>query len=707
MSIADGPSGHRSDAVGRLGRLVRKELSEILRDRRTILTLVLMPLLLYPLLSIAFQQFLMASRLAGGEASLYHLGFASTQEKDLLVGELFHGQHVLQQEKEPSPGKDKRLLLQLDEPLIEPEVERAVLVGRIDLGVRIADAGKAAPGQPRSCRLIYLQGSARSREAADYVERLLAAAQRGYLEERLAADGAQPGIVLLRPSLNPLQDPTQQELFPLRPLVPLILILMTITGAVYPAIDVTAGERERGTLEILVAAPVPRLGLLFAKYVTVLTVAVLTALVNLGTMFVTVALSGLGPQVFPEGGLTPALVLQLLGLLLLFAAFFSAVLLTLTSFARSFKEAQAYLIPLMLASLGPGLVGLFPGLRLEGTWTVVPLVNIVLLARDLLNGQAGLTAALLVVCSTLLYAVTAIAAAARIFGSEGVLYNEQSTWSDLWRRPAEPQRHATVPGALLCLALMFPAHYVLQGILARTLVSDPSQPVPAVALVLLMALVSVLLFGVFPLVAALLRRVQLAPGFLLRPAPWPAYLAGLLLGLSLWPFVLHLLALLHDPNLDPERYERVVGRMRELRQELPLWLLAGALIVQGIFEELFFRGYLFSALRAASGPATTIAASAMLFGLFHLVVTDAFALDRLLPSTLLGLVLGWVCWQSGSVLPGMLLHACHNSVLVVFDAYRQDGLPGPAFLIIAAVGAGAGIGLLGWGRQGQPAHASR
>ena len=60
-------------------------------------------------------------------------------------------------------------------------------------------------------------------------------------------------------------------------LVPLILILMTITGAVYPAIDLTAGERERGTLEVLVAAPIPRMSLLLAKYVAVLTVALLTA----------------------------------------------------------------------------------------------------------------------------------------------------------------------------------------------------------------------------------------------------------------------------------------------------------------------------------------------------------------------------------------------------------------------------------------------
>src|SRR5262249_36557919 len=153
-------------------------------------------------------------------------------------------------------------------------------------------------------------------------------------------------------------------------IVPLILLLMTITGAVYPAIDLTAGERERGTLEVLMAAPVPRVGLLLAKYVAVLAVALLTALANLGMMTVTILASGLGPLLFGDRGLTPVFVLSMLGLLLLFALFFAGVLLAVTSFARSFKEAQAYLIPLMLVSLAPGVMALLPGLRLSGLLAV-------------------------------------------------------------------------------------------------------------------------------------------------------------------------------------------------------------------------------------------------------------------------------------------------------------------------------------------------
>jgi ABC-2 type transport system permease protein/sodium transport system permease protein len=209
---------------------------------------------------------------------------------------------------------------------------------------------------------------------------------------------------------------------------------MTITGAVYPAIDLTAGERERGTLEILMAAPVPRVSILLAKYVTVLTVALLTALINLGMMTATFLVLGIGPGLLSTGPRVFLVLVEVLGLLILLAAFFSAVLLTLTSLARSFKEAQAYLIPLMLVAITPGMLSLLPDLRLEGVYLWVPLLNIVLLARDLLDGVASPAAAGLVVLITLGYAVIALVLAARIFGQSAVPSGDEGWLIRLFHR---------------------------------------------------------------------------------------------------------------------------------------------------------------------------------------------------------------------------------------------------------------------------------
>ena len=203
-----------------------------------------------------------------------------------------------------------------------------------------------------------------------------------------------------------------------------------------------------------------------AKYVAVLTVALLTALVNLAGMTITAHSTGLAASLF-GGGMSFEVVLKVLLLLGLFAAFFSAILLALTSCARSFKEAQAYIIPLMLVCLVPGVLCLMPGLEFKGWMAVTPLVNIVMLARDLLEGSAVSSLAVAAVCSTILYIVAAIALAARIFGTDAILYGSQATWSDLVRRPPEPQPATGLPAAMFGLALMFSCYFVLGTGLVR------------------------------------------------------------------------------------------------------------------------------------------------------------------------------------------------------------------------------------------------
>jgi sodium transport system permease protein len=433
--------------LGLLRRLMRKELNEILRDRRTIMTLVLMPLLLYPLLAVAFRTFLLSSMTTAGPP-VYMIGVLPGGEGRSLWFCLHEGQRVLRErealeERETNPAVGQTLPPpQQPTPQLNlqefADLESAVREGRLHVGIRARPPGAFNPRRDVNlaidCDLLYREDSVIGVEAVRYLERVCAAENTRILRRRLAAARIEQREMPLRPLPRALKNPhpTRSTLLP--GLVPLILILMTITGAVYPAIDVTAGERERGTLEILAAAPVPRLDVLFAKYVAVLTVAMLTALVNLGSMAFTLYLSGVAATLLGPEALSPIVWLQVLALLLLFAAFFSAVLLTLTSFARSFKEAQAYLVPLMLVALLPGILSLIPGLQLTGVLAVAPLLNVALLTRDLLEGNAHPGSAVVVVASTLLYAALALALAARIFGAEAVLYNQSGSWRDLLRR---------------------------------------------------------------------------------------------------------------------------------------------------------------------------------------------------------------------------------------------------------------------------------
>src|SRR5262249_45566897 len=125
----------------------------------------------------------------------------------------------------------------------------------------------------------------------------------------------------------------------------------------------------------------------------------------------------------------------------------------------------------------------------------------------------------------------ALTAAARLFGAEAVLYSQSSGWAGFLRRPAERREHASVATALLCLALLFPATFLLNGLFAQ-LHGWPLGP-----RVLPPGASHVLLFAGFPLIAAWRGRVRPVSGFLLYGARPGFWLAALLLGVSLWPFV--------------------------------------------------------------------------------------------------------------------------------------------------------------------------
>jgi ABC-2 type transport system permease protein/sodium transport system permease protein len=686
-SAANG-SGKRQ-LSGRLWRLVVKELREILRDRRTILTLVVMPILIYPLLAVVFQRFLLTS-LAVNQDVHYAIGVDSEPTKALFENQLAAGEALLAKQEKASASQrgealDRRDPLgrgglhratgpQNDEPpqvYIEPIeadlLPRYVIDSSIHVAVLADRTATHSPETglrlPMRWKLIYRVGSPTSEAALHYVEARLQAYNEWFLDEQLK----QLGMSAALPAAT-TREPVSfsgAPVFSLAALIPLILVLMTVTGAVYPAIDLTAGERERGTLETLIAAPVPRLGLLMAKYVAVLVVALLTALVNLAGMTVTAHITGLAASLFGDS-MSFAVVLKVLLLLCLFAAFFSAILLTLTSCARSFKEAQAYIIPLMLVCLVPGVLCLMPELEFNGWMAVTPLVNIVMLARDLLEGSASNSLAVASVCSTMFYIAAAIALAARIFGTDAILYGSQATWSDLVRRPQSLQPAAGLPAAMLGLALMFSSYFVLGTGLMRSLEIGMKNRL------IVSALITATVFGGIPVALATFGRVRWSSGLGLTRPNWACLAGALLLGCSLWPAAHEVflfstklgLSLLENEQMSAAR--AMVAEM----YGLPLWLILLTLaIVPAVFEELSFRGFLFASLRTLMAADRAVIASALLFGVFHEVIFPG----RLLTSTFLGLVLGWVRMRSGSIVPGIVLHMVHNGLLLTI-AYRHEDL---------------------------------
>ena len=706
----------------RLSRLALKELRETMRDRRTIVTLVLMPLLVYPTLSLIFKTFLLtnAGMFATAEQIVFQIGYTGNSERDsveVALNELGRRSQFIEMENRaakekklaaeeatptdagtqqndqdlpsgksaiPTEGPQPAEFLQQQWFFVEPDglpsIRDMVESKELDAGIMF-ELDDRKPWEIAQVELVWRNDDI-STAAASYLLQQFDSINESDRKFRLRRfnlpDG--PAVTVDETVVGPVSDQDAGRAFPLASLVPLILVLMTITGAVYPAIDLTAGERERGTLETLMAAPVPRVGILVSKFLAVLTVAILTAMLNLIGMFATVWMFQLDKQ-FGGGVFDLTVMIQIFFLLVLFAAFFSSLLLVVTSFAKSFKEAQVYLIPIIILSLGPGLMAMAPGMSLNGINAVVPMINILLLARDVINNEVMVVPAMVAVMSTLLYAYLAIRLAARIFGSDSILYAESGSLAEMFFRPEQSNRVVPVMATVFCLIMLFPLNFASIGFLGRM----PSEVKSELELrYLTMAIFTFIAFMLVPWIVARHQNTKISTGFGLRSPKLVFVLAGLLLGISLWPIVMSLTSGWHEvygflfgsekQDLWHDRLVETTKQQVDRIREISPWIIAVAFsIVPAICEEWFFRGMLLRSLLKSNAAWKAIVISALIFGSFHMLSNSVIAIDRLIPSTLIGLMLGYLAYKSDSILPGIILH-CLNNAIVIFLAYFQPKL---------------------------------
>lgn len=650
-------SQHRAPR-GRLLRLCRKELRETLRDRRTIITLVLMPLLVYPILSMTLNRFLLNAKVDGQPEFL--IAIENEWEQQWL------SEVLSDPRSEPPAAVVKAADNQVAEFAAGPPPDGLSLQQALE--EKFADIAVSIETSPKPVvKILSAAGNGNSEAARRILIDRLTYFNSRVVEESLRATGtlAPPQIDI---EIDSVGQPTNQSL--LASIIPLVLVLMTITGAVYPAIDLTAGERERGTMEALIASPVPRSAVLFAKYVAVVTVALLTAVANLGAMFVTLWAGGLLPLlVGEEGGIPWLQFLQIFGLLILFSCFFSAVLLALTSFARSFKEAQAYLIPVMLLSLTPGVLSLLPGVTLTPALAIVPLLNIILLSREILAGTYTIVPTVAAVLATLLYAMAAIGVAARLFGSDAVLRGSETSIGAAVRRPESSRSRPEISEVAMTLALLFPTYFLVSNVLTQF-----SPPAISMRLVF-NAIALILVFGGLPLIAVLYCRDRFPTTYRWNRVPIFSIIGALLVGLGIWTWAHELFVLAQAVGigtLDKSKIAGVEAMLEQLKQTSPLLIIATLALTPAVVEELCFRGYLFSALERRVSPLQTILITSILFGLFHVLTGNTLLIERFLPTTMLGLILGGIAMRTGSVWPGVVLHFTHNAFLELVMYYREQ-----------------------------------
>ena len=140
----------------------------------------------------------------------------------------------------------------------------------------------------------------------------------------------------------------------------------------------------------------------------------------------------------------------------------------------------------------------------------------------------------------------------------------------------------------------------------------------------------------------------------------------------MWPFAYEIVLLTKTIQINAELQELAKEITDRIRSVHPVVVIIAYAVIPATFEELCFRGYLFNAVRPRTTALQTIVTTALIFGLFHFVTKGGLSFERLVNSTLLGLVLGGIRWRSGSVWPGIVMHTCHNGFLLLTAYYADD-----------------------------------
>ncbi|TWT40267.1 ABC transporter permease subunit/CPBP intramembrane protease [Botrimarina hoheduenensis] len=708
----------------------RREMRDQLRDRRTLFVIVVLPLLMYPLLGGVFFQL---SQFRQQHQAVVVVGGAEQFEAlpdlpPLLSDEGFTGELF------SDPSQRSRMTVQrVDETpeLLVETYREALASGEVDvlLGfppgfaegldeVRRNLALPSTAGQPQeapnegldppSPLVLYNSGRERSQVAHQRVQELLRVWQQRVVRSNLAA-GNVPAAVTQPFAVQQLDvaAPTSRDALFWSKLLPLITFVWALTGAFYPAIDLCAGEKERGTLETLLASPARRGEIVLGKLLTVMSFSIFTACLNLAGAAAMMQLL-IGSISKATGGVTiaPPSINSLVWLLVALvpvAALFSALSLALAAYARSSKEGQYYFMPLLLAAMPLTVLPIMPGVELSLGNSLVPVMGLVLLLRSVIGGDMATAAtyALPVIAVTLTCCWLAVKWAVTQFNQESVLFREGERF-DLRRWLAALREHRgptpSPAAAIACVGLIFLAQFASRIGLPYLAPANPGQGF----------LTAAMLIGQIGCIAlpALLVAIAFTTNWRRslwgdRPPRGSTVALAALLAIAMHPVGQRLAQWIREQYpLSDEVLEQLQGLGALAGENPPLWGVLGLFaLLPALCEELAFRGVILSGLRKSLGDAGGVLLTAALFGATHTILQQSLA------AAPIGVVLGLVALRTGSLLPCVVFHAIYNALPLLLAYYRESitefaaswGLDGIVFTEIGSeqLGYTAPIGILG------------
>jgi sodium transport system permease protein len=395
-----------------IGIVYRKELTEALRDRRTLISTLIVPLVLFPILTAGLGA-AVASLVGKAQEEIPRVMLRGGQDSpDLVAG-----------------------LKKLDKIEIVPETpnwKNQIINKEVRAAIEIPSGFQAAVAEGKSDTVTILkyQGEMKSEIATSKIEKYLKDYRDDVVKARLTAKNV-PDTVLkpFEVKQENVAPPEKVGGAAFGGVIGYMVILLCLTGGMYPAMDLTAGEKERGTMETILSSPISRMHLVLGKFFLVLTTSLVTAALSVTSMGVSFAvLEHL--HAFDKAGneagqlqlrIGLGTVISVFIMVLPLAVLFSAALMTIALFAKSYKEAQSYVTPLMFLVIVPAVAAMLP-IDLTPKLALVPILNASLLCKELVTGTYHWNFIAIIFSSTCVYAAIALFLAVKMFQRESVLF---------------------------------------------------------------------------------------------------------------------------------------------------------------------------------------------------------------------------------------------------------------------------------------------
>jgi sodium transport system permease protein len=389
----------------------RKELTEWLRDKRTLVSTVLVPLLAFPILmtGIIFLATVMVNKAEKETAKIMVLG---GEDSPQVLEKL---RQVKDLEIVPTTDDYKK-------QISEKEIRAAVEIPK--------EFDKAlSRSESQTIKIDYYENEIKSSFGVSHLEKFFDDYRDSVISSRLASRNV-PGAILkpFEITKENVAPPEKVSGAALGGLLGYMVILLSMTGAIYPAIDLTAGEKERGTMETILSSPLSRVDLVLGKFFLVLSASLATAIlsiISMGTSFYLVGSSGTMAKKDAAAfqlHIGFATILSVFLMALPLAVLFAAALLTIALFAKSYKEAQSYLTPMTFIVVIPAVASLLPGFDLSPKLALVPILSTSLVCKEIVAGTFHWNYILLILLSSSVYAAAALFIAVKMFQRESVLF---------------------------------------------------------------------------------------------------------------------------------------------------------------------------------------------------------------------------------------------------------------------------------------------